>query len=316
MKKRNWKKIILIILTFLIAPILGLKIYFEVDNIIYKNRIKKMNKEYNIQIESSIEHKTLKMDDYEIHYFVSGKENNDLILFLHPAFSDHRVFNQQIDFFSKKYRVITVDLIGHGLSKNKKSKDKIDASSKHIEKILEIEGYEKVHLVGVSMGTYIAQYFALNYPDKVLSMTMAGGLDINVNNKEVVKAQRSEQIKWMVRALFSMNSFRSYVSKNVVSKLQEQAHFYQMASLFKRKSFKVMSGLANVLQERENITIDYPLLLLCGDKDIGLIKKINKGWHESEPSSEYCIIKNAGHCANMDNSEDFNRIAEKFIAQK
>lgn len=313
--RQKRKNILLIILTVILVPILGLKIYFEVDTVFYEKRIEQMkkNNELNIQIESSIEHKTLNMDDYEIHYFVSGKENNDPIVFLHPAFSDHRAFNQQIDFFSKDYRVITIDLIGHGLSKANKSKDKIDASSEHIKKILDIEGFDKAHLVGVSMGTYIAQYFALNYPEKVLSMTIVGGLDINVNNEEAEKAQRSEQVKWMVRALFSMNSFRGYVSKNVVSKLQEQARFYEMASLFKRKSFTVMSGLANILQERENITIDYPLLFLCGDKDIDLTKKISKEWHESEPSSEYCIIKNAGHCANMDNPKDFNRIVKEFI---
>ena len=113
------------------------------------------NSELTVKVESSIEHKTLKMDNYEIHYFVSGKENNDLIVFLHPAFSDHRAFDQQIDFFSKKYRVITIDLIGHGLSKANKSKDKIDISSKHINEILKKEGFDNAHLVGVSMGSLI-----------------------------------------------------------------------------------------------------------------------------------------------------------------
>ena len=37
------------------------------------------NNDIAVQIETSIEHKTLKMDGYEIHYFVSGKENNDLL---------------------------------------------------------------------------------------------------------------------------------------------------------------------------------------------------------------------------------------------
>jgi pimeloyl-ACP methyl ester carboxylesterase len=129
------------------------------------------NNELAVQIKSSIENKTLKMNGYEIHYNVSGKENNDLIVFLHPAFSDHRAFDQQIDYFSKDYRVITIDLIGHGLSKANKSKDKIDASSEHIHKILESEGHDSVHLVGVSMGSLIAQYFALQYPEKVKSLT-------------------------------------------------------------------------------------------------------------------------------------------------
>lgn len=60
------KKILLIILFLSIMPILGLKIYFEVDDIFYEKRIEQMrkNNELNVQIESSIEHKTLKMDDY------------------------------------------------------------------------------------------------------------------------------------------------------------------------------------------------------------------------------------------------------------
>jgi hypothetical protein len=91
MMKRNRKKKIFIILTIIIVPILGLKVSFEVEKVFHEKRIGQMkkNKELSVQIENQIEHKTLKLDDYEIHYFVSGKENNDLILFLHPAFSDH-----------------------------------------------------------------------------------------------------------------------------------------------------------------------------------------------------------------------------------
>ena len=72
-----------IILLLILIPLLGRKIYLEVDNIFYENKIERMmgNNELTVQIESSIEHKTLKMDDYEIYYFVSGKENNDLIVF-------------------------------------------------------------------------------------------------------------------------------------------------------------------------------------------------------------------------------------------
>jgi 3-oxoadipate enol-lactonase len=165
-----------------------------------------------------------------------------LIVFLHPAFSDHRAFAQQIDFFSENYRVITVDLIGHGLSKAKKSKDKIDASSKHIEKIIEIEGFDKVHIIGVSMGSLIAQYFALNCPDKIKSLTALGGYDINKENKEVAKAQRSSNLSLIYRAIFSMNSFRKKTSEITCKTEKGQALFYESASLYERKSFMVMQG--------------------------------------------------------------------------
>jgi len=304
-------------LTIIIVPILGLKIYFEVDNVFYEKRIEQMkkNNELNIKIESSIEHKTLNMDDYEIHYFISGKEKNNPIVFLHPAFSDHRVFDQQIDFFSKNYRVITIDLLGHGLSKANKSKDKIDASAKHINEILKIEGFEKAYLVGVSMGSLIAQYFALNYPEKVRSLTALGGYDINKENKEVSKAQRSSNLSLIFRAVFSMKSFRKKTAEITCKSKKGQALFYKTASHYERKSFMVMQGLQNVIKDRENIKPQYPTLILSGEFDIEFAKKIAKKWHSEIENSKYYLIENAGHCANLDKPLEFNRIVKEFIEE-
>lgn len=268
-----------------------------------------------ISIKSAIEHKELKQEGYSIHYFISGDTSKELIVFLHPAFADHRCFDKQIDFFSQVYRVITIDMLGHGLSKVNKAKDKIDVTVSHLNTILKLEGYDKAHLIGVSMGTLIAQYYALKHPEKISSMTILGGYDINADNKEIAKAQRAVQIKWIIKAIFSMNSFRRYVSTFSVSRPEEQARIYEMASLFTRKSFMVMSGLGNVLRHRDNIIRNYPLMILCGDKDLELAKRVSKKWHETEPTSKYFLIEDAGHCANMDNAEEFNRILIEFLKE-
>lgn len=270
----------------------------------------------NIQtdhIESLIEYKMLKMDGYDIHYYVSGKENSDLIVFLHPAFSNHRAFVQQIDYFSKNYRVITIDLIGHGLSKANTSQDKIDSSSKHIERILEIEGFDKVHLVGVSMGALIAQHFALNNPDKIKSLTALGGYDINKENKEVEKAQRLSNLSLIFRAIFSMKSFRKKTSEITCKTEKGKALFYETAIQYERKSFMVMQGLRNVIKDRENINPQYPTFILTGEFDIDLAKKMAEEWHSEIDNSEYFMIENAGHCANIDKPLEFNKLVESFI---
>ena len=313
--KRNRKKIGLIVLTVLIISLLGFKTYCEVDNIFYKNRIEQMkeNNELSVQINSQIEEKTLTLEGYKLHYYVSGKENNDLIVFLHPAFSDHRVFNLQIDYFSKNYRVITIDLIGHGLSKAKKSKDKIDISSNHISRILEKEGFDKTHIVGVSMGSLISQYFALNYPEKTKSLTALGGYNINKKNKEVAKAQRYSNLTLMIRAIFSMDSFRKKTAEITCKTEKGQALFYEYASLYERKSLMVMSGLENVVKDRKSISCQYPTLILTGEYDIELAKKMAKEWHSAIENSKYFMIENAGHCANIDKPLEFNKIVTEFI---
>ncbi len=309
------KKIGLIIIALLIILIVGIKIYFEIDNTTYSNKIEKMNdnNELTVQIEYSIEHKTLKMNGYEIHYYVSGKENKDLIVFLHPAFSDHRAFDQQIDFFAEKYNVITIDLIGHGLSKANKSKDKIDISYKHIEKILEIEGFEKTHLVGVSMGSLIAQDFALHYPNKTKSITVLGGYSINKDNKEVQKSQQLVMLGLLFRGLFSMKSFRRKTAEISCKTEKGQALFYKTASHYERKSFLVMQGLENVVKNRENTMLNCPILILAGEYDIDVAKKLAKEWYYEAKNSQYKIINDAGHCANIDEPLIFNKIVKEFI---
>lgn len=266
-------------------------------------------------IEGTVEHKRLAFNGNSIHYYCAGDSTKELIIFLHPAFADHRAFNSQIGYFSKDFRVITIDMLGHGLSNFSKTKDKIDATIYHIDAILKLEGYDKAHIVGVSMGSLIAQYYGLKYPGKISSMTVLGGYDINADNSEISNAQRSEKVKWIFKAIFSMNSFRRYVASVSLSVPEEQVKFYEMSKNFTRKSFLAMSGLDKVQQQRPDITLNYPILLMSGDKDIELAKESGIKWHAREPQSSYALIENAGHCANMDNSESFNKLLMSFIAK-
>jgi Predicted hydrolases or acyltransferases (alpha/beta hydrolase superfamily) len=262
---------------------------------------------------SLIEHKTIESNGNTIHYFVSGNEEGETIVFIHPAFGDHKCFDKQVDFFSANYRMITIDMLGHGLTGVGKSKDKITATATHVLEILRAENRDKSHIVGVSLGSLIAQNFAIKYPEKVLSLACLGGYSINKEQKEIKKAQRTEIWKWLFKMIFSMNAFRRYVATTTLLEPTEQERFYESARLFTRKSFTVMSGLDSIIQERANIQRKYPILILVGDKDVELAIKSAKQWHEDEHNSEFHIIEQAGHCANMDNAEEFNKILMNFI---
>ncbi len=267
-------------------------------------------------VKSSVDHKILPQNGYSIHYFVSGSTTGETIVFLHPAFTDHHAFNHQIDYFSERYRVITIDMLGHGLSQMEKSKDKLDATIHHIDAILKLEGIKSAHLVGVSMGSLLAQYFALQFPQSVSSVTVVGGYNISANNKEIQKAQNKELFKWIFKAIFSMDSLRRYLASVSVFNAEEKENFYTMAQNFTRKSFLAMSGLGKVIKERPDYIRTYPLLILCGRKDLKITLNAAKKWHDSDPTSDYFVIISAGHCANMDKPEEFNMILESFIEGK
>lgn len=306
MKKISIAAIILVltILTFSITT------SFSIRN--FEKEIEEMS----FQIKSEIEHKTLDKGEFDIHYYVSGKENSELIIFLHPAFSDHRAFDKQIDFFSKNYKVITIDMIGHGLSKANKSKIQIDASTEHIKEIMELEGDSNAHLVGVSMGSLMAQYFGLKYPNNTNSLTVLGGYNINKKSEEVAKAQRSSNLGMVFRALFSIKSFRKKTAELSTGTPEGSALFYTSSSHFERKSFMVMQGLQNVIKDRPEGESSYPTLILVGEFDIELAHRISMEWHSENKGSEYKLIKGAGHSANMDLPDSFNLVLKDFIERK
>lgn len=311
------RKRIFITLSMLLGTVLIIKLCFAINNNIYTSEMEQMNttETLDFQIESKIIHQTLVKDGYEIHYYTSDIRERETILFLHPAFSDHTCFNKQIDFFSEKFNVITIDLLGHGLSKVGKSKDKIDKSIEHINEILLKEGINTAHVVGVSIGSLIAQCFAQQYTEKVLSLTALGGYDISHKNKEVDNAQRKEMFKWLFKMIFSMDSFRRYAASITVIDKIEQFRFYESAKGFSRKSLTIMSGTSKFTSEKTDTIRPYPLLILAGDRDLEVGKKMSEQWHNEEAQSEFFFIKDAGHCAMMDNSEMFNKVVLDFIVK-
>lgn len=289
------------------------KLWLEASNLAYEKRIEQSAK---TDMKTVMIHKTISIQGTEIHYFSNDKQDAETILFLHPAFSDHSCFDNQINFFAERFNVITVDLLGHGLSSTGKSKDKIDQSAKHLNQILIKENIKKIHIVGVSMGSLLAQDFAVKFPLKTLSVTALGGYDINHIYPEINKAQRKEMSKWFFKVLFSMDAFRRYAASVSVIKENEQANFYRSTKGFSRKSFMAMSGLGNIIAERENNISSYPLLILSGEKDNELALQVARKWNDNESESKFCIIKDAGHCANMDNPMEFNKIVFDFVTNK
>jgi pimeloyl-ACP methyl ester carboxylesterase len=268
------------------------------------------------ELEEIMEMEHRQMKSIPIHYFIGGEINKPLLLFIHPAFADHRAFNKQIECFSKSFRIITIDLIGHGLSQGIKTEKGIESSAEHIKEIMDIEGFNQVNLVGVSIGGLIAQDFANKFPNMVLSLCSTGAYDINNYDKSIEKQQGKQQLSFILKAIISMKWFSKSNSLQTVQTPDAQNDFYRMNILFKRGSFKYMTKLGNIMNKYETTDRNYPLLILCGSGDIPLSKELSKKWHESEKNSIFYTIEDAGHCANMDNPNRFNELLEKFLIDK
>ena len=77
------------------------------------------------------------------------------------------MWKDYIDFFSEKYRVITIDLLGHGESEPLGYVHEMEDNANAINEVLENLKIEKATIVGHSMGGYVGLAFAELYPKKI-----------------------------------------------------------------------------------------------------------------------------------------------------
>jgi pimeloyl-ACP methyl ester carboxylesterase len=250
-----------------------------------------------------------------IHYWIAENQTAESILFVHAAFTDHTSFDKQLSFFTEKYQVITLDLIGHGKSVHTAKGDCIEKTANYIYQIMSAEGIGKLHLVGVSIGAILIQDFANRHPDKVASLCCIGAYDINNFDPSMQKENRSEQMKMIFKAIFSIKWFAKSNKLITAATPEAQEEFYQMNIKFKKSSLRYLAGLSKLINQYETKERNYPLLIGCGNKDVPMEIKASNMWHESEPESKLVVFENAGHLVNMDAPEKFNEVVYDHITE-
>ena len=108
-----------------------------------------------------------------LYYEMKGSGPETLI-FLHGHSLDTRMWNAQFDVFAKEYRVVRFDFRGYG----KSSQQREDFQFTHLDDVITLMDslrIEKAHIVGLSMGSFVAGDMLALAPQRMLSCVMASG---------------------------------------------------------------------------------------------------------------------------------------------
>ncbi len=104
-----------------------------------------------------------------IAYGVQG-QGETTIVFVHGWTCNHGFWKPQIEYFSKNYRAVWVDLAGHGLSKSNRQKYTMSSFGGDIASVVNKTGAKNVVLVGHSMGGPVVIEAAKKLGDKVIGI--------------------------------------------------------------------------------------------------------------------------------------------------
>ena len=96
----------------------------------------------------------------------------DLVL-IHSLGADLRLWDEVVDAFAARYRVLRYDVRGHGRTAAPYGEVSIDRMRDDLRVLLDELGIERAHVVGLSMGGMIAQAFAAAYPERLAALVLA-----------------------------------------------------------------------------------------------------------------------------------------------
>jgi 3-oxoadipate enol-lactonase len=113
---------------------------------------------------------------YYVDDFTDPWRKPDTVLLLHAAMGNSRRWFQWVPPLSRHYRVVRLDLRGHGNSQLPKPTDDFSLSLLVSDALalLDLVGAERAHIVGNSAGGYVAQQLAINHPGRVKSLALFG----------------------------------------------------------------------------------------------------------------------------------------------
>jgi 3-oxoadipate enol-lactonase len=251
-----------------------------------------------------------------IGYSVYG-DADQTVLLLHPAFANRHAFDGQLEALGRLYRVITVDLPGHGesrgLSKGVRPVPTMANVATTLAAILDEERVEHVHAVGVSVGSLVAQDMARRFPDRVQSLAVIGGY--NVTDTGAAKAQSTEMRKWLPMLLFRLDGFRRYLVEQSVATSDGQARFAELVADFRRRSLMSMRGVDQIVTDKRMDSLQCPLWIAFGELDHPAVRAAAQRWVAENPTATVTEYPGVGHCINLDAPEVFNRDLLDWIAR-
>ena len=135
-----------------------------------------------------------KIDSFGTSYSLKKVSEKDPIVFIHGVGLAKEIWDPQINFF-KNYNTLVYDLLGHGKTPLKKSKVSIEDFCKQLARLIKELKFNKIHLVGFSLGALIARHFAYEYSTNLSSLVLLGSIYKRTEEQKRIVRNRYEVAK-------------------------------------------------------------------------------------------------------------------------
>jgi|TARA_B100001173_G_scaffold110769_1_gene96041 pimeloyl-ACP methyl ester carboxylesterase len=245
-------------------------------------------------------------------YVLNQKEQSIPIVFIHGVGLTYEIWQPQLDFFTN-YSTLAYDILGHGKSSLKKQNISFDDFSDQLIKLIDELNFQKIHLVGFSIGSLIARNFATKFNDRLQSLVLLGSIYKRTEQQQKIVNERFNQAKKELK-LSKLALKRWFTDKYLENNPDTYDKISSILSSNNMANFiKVYELFVNHKNDEDFEKITVNTLITTGENDIGSTIEMSQELNKIIKNSQLKIIKNGKHLCGIECADDVNLTIKNFI---
>ncbi|MGB3126955.1 MAG: alpha/beta hydrolase [Pseudomonas sp.] len=251
--------------------------------------------------------------------YQGGDAHAPALLLLHGFSADKGVWLGFARHFTPDYRVIIPDLAGHGKNAFVAGGDySIDAQARRMVALLDACHLDKVHVIGSSMGAYVASWLATHYPERVLSLGLIGAAGVHLPQPNEVEALvNSGDNPFLIRnraqfdRFFGMTMAAPPFIPEVLLAAEAQSYIQRREEL--TEIFANFSDSPRMEPWLPQVRV--PSLILWGREDRMVPVASAQTWHQGIPHARLEILDGIGHLPMVESTEQTAAHCRELLEQ-
>lgn len=252
---------------------------------------------------------------FSINIESSGNTTGPVVMMAHSLGCSLRMWDPQMELLEKDFHVVRLDMRGHGLSDAPEGPYTLDELADDVIAVMDKQGIDQAHWVGLSIGGMFGQSLLLRYPQRFLSAVLCdtmsalpeGAMDIW---RERIAKVESDGLGSIRQATLQRWFTADYLDSGNPAIDAVGAQIDQATDVGYLACSRAITGL-NFIDQLS--AIDTSVLLIVGAEDMATPVTASEAMHERLPNSELVILQNASHISNVEQTEAFNAALGPFL---
>jgi len=249
---------------------------------------------------------------------IAHKENTEWIMLLHGLGGSSSIWYKQVPDLSQHYNLILPDFFGHGLTRETMPTYTFEGLADAMAEVLDDLGLDRVHLLGISMGSGLGCFMGVYHADRIKSMVL-GGATVGMDLPTTLLLHAGNFLKNLMPYMW-LYRFFAWIMMPRRNHSRSRAIFIREAHKLGGKEFRkwyrlLMQFPMHQLELQRPVLLETPKLFISGCQDHLFLNQI-VNWAARDSNAIMHIVENAGHLCNIEQPEEFNRLTLEYLKEQ